>query len=223
MALSGDVLVGKAATLVGYAFVAATIVIVARPGAPLRNEYDQWRDDRAARNIIIENWNELTAPRTRLGSTDTDHELVEFIDYRCVFCRAFEDTVAVVYEAKPDLAIVLRHLPRPGDVASRSAALAVICAERQGTFETMHRYLLTDTVWPERSWANTAVEVGVADPDRLLACMASDNAAAVLVQDSVWASRLSIRVTPAILTRQHGLHRGITSSESLVSWLRLAR
>ncbi len=60
------------------------------------------------------------------GNPDGDVTLVEFFDYRCVFCKGANKAVTAALQQDPRLRVVFKELPvlGPGSVAAARAALA---------------------------------------------------------------------------------------------------
>jgi len=85
---------------------------------------------------------EVAAAGPSLGPADAPVTLIEFSDYQCPFCRRAEPTVRELLERyEGRLRLVFRHLPLDFHERARPAAVAAVCAERQGRFWDYHALL----------------------------------------------------------------------------------
>ncbi|MET9608089.1 thioredoxin domain-containing protein [Streptomyces sp. NPDC006512] len=77
--------------------------------------------------------------------------LVEFLDFECEACGAVHPTVERLREEYGDrVTFVARYFPMPGHRNSRTAAVAVEAAARQGKFEDMYKKMFaTQKEWGE--------------------------------------------------------------------------
>ncbi|MEU8777386.1 thioredoxin domain-containing protein [Streptomyces sp. NPDC048606] len=107
----------------------------AAPPAPAAGEARVVRDDS----------HRLTAP------TRSELTVVEFLDFECEACGAVHPTVERLREEYGDrVTFVARYFPMPGHRNSRTAAVAVEAAARQGRFEDMYEKMFaTQKEWGE--------------------------------------------------------------------------
>ncbi len=69
--------------------------------------------------------------------------VVEFVDYRCSFCRQQADVLAEVLARQAGVVrFVVKHVPLDKHPGARRAARAAVCAEAQGKLPAMHDALL---------------------------------------------------------------------------------
>ena len=114
-----------------------------------------WRDRQEAeekarqKEAILAAWDELKDDGFSpvAGNPDGDVTVVEFYDYRCVFCRrAFPDLQRLL-KADTNIRYVLKQFPvrdQPGaPPVSLMAAKAVMAANRQGNFLDLHNAMMT--------------------------------------------------------------------------------
>ena len=91
---------------------------------------------------------------------------------------------------------------------AREAALAVVCAERQGRLRAAHEALIGDGDWvPLRDWLGMAEKVGIGDLARFAECLGGHDAEQRLANDLQLAAALGIASTPTFVTPQ-GIYRG---------------
>jgi protein-disulfide isomerase len=143
--------------------------------------------------------------------------MVEFMDYRCGYCRAFHDSVSSYVDDHPGTAIAFRFKIRRGDSLSRVAATVARCSAKQGALRKMHDYLMGDTAWyGQPVWQEVAASSGVGNLAAFDACMESSEARLWIAEDSAWAGRLGIRGTPALVSRAGKVHLGAAPIAALM-------
>lgn len=206
--------------LVGWVFIACTLFLSLRPTGPVGARVVAWRAMARAQSTVRSEWPGLSGVGTRLGSPTSSPGIVEFLDYRCPYCRVFHDSLQAFLDANPTAAIAIRFIPSRLDPVYRRAALAAVCAAEQGSFPAMHARLMADTTWVTTDdWSAMGRSVGLEDIDRWESCTRSQVAADAILQDSVWASRLSVRGTPAFFG-QSGVGRlGLLPTDTLFAWI----
>ncbi|MXW16035.1 MAG: thioredoxin domain-containing protein [Gemmatimonadetes bacterium] len=206
-----------AALILGWAFVAAALFLLLRSGGLLRLEIDAALKDRHRARIVAESWPELAQEAPVVGSGNASPIAIEFIDYQCVYCRRFHQTLdSIANVSELGIRLAIRHNPNPANPTSRKAALASICARFQGEFESLHNYLMTSHDWYDSAdWRDVSAAAGIPEPDSLVSCLASERADSVLSIDSHIASTLDLRATPAFAIQGQGLVIGPLAPEEV--------
>jgi protein-disulfide isomerase len=149
-----------------------------------------------------------------LGRADAPLTMVEFTDYQCPYCRAFQaETFPQLKKNYIDtgkLRFIVRDLPLEFHASAGPAAQAAHCAAEQGKFWEMHNALLTG----KEPLANGGIDarataVGL-DLGRLHSCMAAGRYAGVVSHNKATADGIGIRGTPAFVIGQasHGMLEG---------------
>jgi hypothetical protein len=171
-----------------------------------------------ARHVLVRSkWDALSTAATELGEGSSTPVDVQFLDYRCEFCRLNQDSTMAAIARVPGSRIIIRNLPRPGDPLARAAAVAAVCAGNQARFAGMHVLLLTDSSRVASGrFLELASQAGVPDLRQFQECQSSDGTAQRLTEDSVWASRLWLRATPVTITRRGRVHFGIVEVSLLL-------
>ncbi|PJB71367.1 MAG: hypothetical protein CO093_05305 [Alphaproteobacteria bacterium CG_4_9_14_3_um_filter_47_13] len=76
------------------------------------------------------------------GAENADKTIVEFLDYRCNYCRQMHPVMMQVLERHPDVRIIYRHYPIFGRPSLIEAEIA-LAAGMHGKFRQAHDYLIT--------------------------------------------------------------------------------
>lgn len=184
------------------AFLAYALVA---PEGLLAKKYARWRSERVTKATIERFWPALTASAPA-GAKDV---LVEFMDYQCPYCRSMYPVVAQ-WETGSGGTTLYVHVPRDEiHPFASAAATAAICAEEQGSFSTMNRYLNTNDSWmaADVKWDNVAAAGGVSDVDAFRQCLDSDRPLERLNHDRAIAEEIGVAGTPTFVS-PHGIRRG---------------
>lgn len=135
------------------------------------------------------------------GNPDGDLTLVEFMDYRCGYCRRAQEHVLSLLESDGNIRLVIKEFPILGPQSELMSRLAVAVHQLGGdsAYETVHDRLMT---WQgdflEADARAMAGEVSL-DGETVLARMNSDEVNAVLRANSDLARRLQISGTPTFV------------------------
>lgn len=200
-------------TVVGWVIIAAACYLGLRPGGAVNVRLGEWVDAKRVAVTARENWDEITGTSMRVGADNVPVSFVEFLDYKCVYCRVFHEQVEAFLAEDTLRAVAIRFHILRNDPGSRLAALAAVCSAELGKFDEVHRFFLTDSVWVGEALPNlsrVAAVTELQDSLRWMECIESDRPRASIAQDSAWVTRLGVRGTPAILDIAGTVHRGIT-------------
>ena len=205
----------RSAQATADAFLTLAAIIATLPGAPLRSKIDRtWRAVQSKR-AINRDWDKLSTTGVGFGRPTADSVLVEFMDFGCVFCRLFADSLPVFFERHPDVRIAVHLVSRKG-ADLREIQAAAICAAAQGALPLVNRTLFALANASERyDWGRLADSLGVPDPDAFVHCRRSAWARDQLRADSALAEDAKISVTPSFLTPSRGIHEGISSIDEI--------
>jgi protein-disulfide isomerase len=138
----------------------------------------------------------------RLGRADAPLTLVEFADFQCPFCAAFDTTLqGLVRRRSDEVSVIFRHYPLTGiHPQAFAAAVASECAGEQNQFHTFRMAVYTDQQRiGARSWVDFARQAGVRDTGRFTRCLADSGAAAHVKNDVQAATQLRLKGTPSVL------------------------
>lgn len=135
------------------------------------------------------------------GNLNGDITLVEFMDYRCSFCRRAQPQVADFLSADGNIRLIVKEFPILGPQSEVMSRFAV-AVQQQGTdaqyAEAHERLMEWDGDFTETSARLLADELG-ADPEAVLGAMNSAEVSAVLAANRELAQRLQISGTPTFV------------------------
>ena len=133
-----------------------------------------------------------------LGNPSGDVTVVEFLDYRCPYCKAMHQPIADMIAADGNVRVVIKEFPILGD-DSLFAARAALAAGKQGKYAEMHTALMTfKGKLSAQDVENAAAQLGL-DVVRLKDDMAAPEVDQELQQNYNLAERLGINGTPAFV------------------------
>jgi protein-disulfide isomerase len=135
------------------------------------------------------------------GNPDGDITLVEFVDYRCGFCRRAHEHVVDFVEGDGNVRFVVKEFPILGPQSEMSSRLAIAVLHLGGddAYETVHERLLTiEGDLDETLIGGIASELDL-DPAAVMERMGSDEVTAILMENRALAQRLQINGTPTFV------------------------
>ena len=136
------------------------------------------------------------------GNPDGDITLVEFMDYRCGYCKkAFED-VAELIKSDGNIRFVVKELPILGEQSDLTSRFAVATLQLEGAeaYEKVHNALMVmrgdATV---DSLTALGAELGLADVAAVVARMSAPEVSSVIEANLALAQRLDVNGTPTFV------------------------
>ena len=170
---------------------------------------DRRNTDAAANDIALLQTNAdeiLNDPASWVGGNpDGDITVVEFMDYRCGYCKKAFEEVAELIKSDGNIRFVIKEFPILGpqsELASRFA-VAVLQVEGAETYEKAHDALMVmkgDVT--DESLAALAADVGVKDMAAVAARMTAPEVTAVIEANRALAQRLDVNGTPTFVIDQ---------------------
>ncbi len=135
------------------------------------------------------------------GNPDGDVTLVEFMDYRCSFCRRAHPEVQELIRSDGNIRYIVKEYPILGDesVAASRFAIAVKNVEGDEAYKTVHDQLITlRGTMNEDTFARISDSLGL-DTDAILVEMQSDEIGERIQANYRLAQRLEISGTPSFV------------------------
>ncbi|UPH70664.1 DsbA family protein [Abyssibius alkaniclasticus] len=158
------------------------------------------------------------------GNPDGTINLVEFIDYRCGYCRRAHAEVRALVAANDDIRYVIKEFPILGEdsvVASR-AALAVLVNDGEEVYYKMNDLLMTfEGPYNDATLEDMALEAG-ADPVRMAELMNTPLITDMIANNRALAQRIQITGTPTFVFGNQ-MVRGYVSPDVMNALLEDAR
>lgn len=146
------------------------------------------------------------------GNTKGDVTIVEFMDYRCGYCKSVKPTLDEVIRADGKIRLVLKEFPILGP-ASRTASMAAIAANKQGKYLALHNALMAypNNLTDEVIFA-LARQVGL-DLAKLKDDMKSPEVLALIEKTNKLAQDLGINGTPGFIIGDQIIPGAVTAAE----------
>ena len=135
------------------------------------------------------------------GNPDGNITVVEFMDYRCGYCRKAYQEVEDLVKADGSIRLVLKEYPILGDdsVASARFAIAVLQLHGNDAYKKAHDALITLRGAPDaETLARLATDLGL-EAKPVLDRMASDEVSAVIAANQELGSKMAISGTPTFV------------------------
>lgn len=135
------------------------------------------------------------------GNPDGDVTMVEFIDYRCGYCRKFNQQVQDTVASDGNIRLILKEFPILGQDSETSSRFAVAVKQIGGddAYVKAHHALMALRGAPSPEALRTiAGDIGV-DADEILNTMNTESVSAVLRDNRQLAERMAIMGTPTFV------------------------
>lgn len=135
------------------------------------------------------------------GNPEGDVTVVEFLDYRCGYCRKAMPEVTKLIESDGNIRLVVKELPilGPDSLASSRFAIAVKQLAGDAAYEEVHDALMTfKGEVTEPALRRLAGTYGL-EADAIIAHMESDEVTQVIADTRALAQRLQISGTPTFV------------------------
>ena len=132
------------------------------------------------------------------GNPDGDITIVEFIDYRCGYCRKAYDEINDLVQSDGNIRFIVKEFPILGEdsTASSRFAIAVKLLHGDAAYAAVHDELITLRGAPDaETLGRLATSLGH-DPAALLAKMASDEVTQIIAANHAFAQAMNITGTP---------------------------
>ncbi|MBY6047139.1 DsbA family protein [Vannielia litorea] len=152
------------------------------------------------------------------GNPDGDITIVEFMDYRCGYCKKAFPEVESLIEADGNIRFIVKEFPILGEqsvVASRFA-IATLQVAGPEAYKSVH-----DAMMQMRGDYNEAALTALAekagtDPAPILAAMNSDEVSAVIAENRTLAQAMQISGTPTFVLEDQML-RGYVPLQAMTN------
>jgi protein-disulfide isomerase len=135
------------------------------------------------------------------GNPDGDITLVEFMDYRCGYCRQAFAEVEQLLETDGNIRFIVKELPILGEQSVLAAQFAIAVQQVNGddAYKTIHDALMSlrSDVTPD-TLSRLADTFGL-DPAPILARMNGPEVAAVIAENRALAQAMQISGTPTFV------------------------
>ncbi|MCX8194524.1 MAG: DsbA family protein [Candidatus Micrarchaeota archaeon] len=140
--------------------------------------------------------------------------IYEYSDFQCPFCARVQGTVEEVLRAYPgEVQLQFRHYPLENlHPEAFGAAVAAVCAERQGAFWKMHdkMYSNQQALYKE-NLTSYAHEIGL-DMKKFEECLGSEEAALEVKKEMEEGAKKGVRATPTFLIGESKLEGALPFS-----------
>ena len=132
-----------------------------------------------------------------IGKKDAPVTIVEFMDFRCGYCRSAAENLSEFLKKHPDVRINIRFLPILGDESAKIAAYALI-ANKKGKFAEFYKKMM-QSVFPDEVAAVSILESLNIKTKTGLAAKQKEEVMKAILSDSQLAQELDISATPSFV------------------------
>ncbi|WP_319544794.1 DsbA family protein [Ruegeria conchae] len=135
------------------------------------------------------------------GNPDGDITLVEFMDYRCGYCRRAMPEVATLLAEDGNIRLVIKELPILGDASVVSSRFAIATKQVAGddAYKQVHDALLAFSGEPSEVTLRRISDGLGLDSDAIIAAMDSEEVTEEIAKTRALAQKLRISGTPSFV------------------------
>lgn len=158
------------------------------------------------------------------GNPDGDITLVEFMDYRCGYCRKAYDEVDKLIKTDGNIRFVVKEFPILGEASMLSAQFAIALRQLHGdeAYAKAHDALMTLRGEPTpETLARLATDLGF-EAKPILDRMQAPEVQAVIAENYALAEQMDITGTPAFVLKDMVM-RGYAPLETMQDFVKEAR
>ena len=143
------------------------------------------------------------------GNPDGDITLVEFIDYRCGYCRKAHEEVEALLKTDGNIRFIVKEFPILGDASMLSSQFAIAVKQLHDgdTYKAVHDALILLSGEPNKATLNRLAQSMGLDADPIFERMDSQDVMMEIATTRALAQRLQITGTPTFVL-QDELVRG---------------
>jgi protein-disulfide isomerase len=151
------------------------------------------------------------------GNPDGDITLVEFMDYRCGYCRRAVPEVASLLAEDGNIRLVIKELPILGEASVMSSRFAIATKQVAGddAYKQVHDALLEFSGEPTEVTLRRISDGLGLDSDAIIAAMGGDEVTEEIAQTRALAQRMKISGTPSFVLGSEML-RGFLPAEQML-------
>tara|TARA_B100001057_G_C22615647_1_gene858347 strand:- start:194 stop:892 length:699 start_codon:yes stop_codon:yes gene_type:complete len=135
------------------------------------------------------------------GNPDSDITLVEFVDYRCGYCRKASEIVREFLKADRNIRFVVKEFPILGEASLNSSKFAVAVKNVGGPekYKIVHDILLALTADPNEPYLRRIATELQLNPEELFKAMDSEPVLKEISRTIELAEKLKISGTPTFI------------------------
>jgi len=150
------------------------------------------------------------------GNPEGDVTLVEFMDYRCGYCRRDAGEVESLLEDDGNIRFIIKEFPILGEESLRASRFAIATRQVAGdeAYKSVHDALMSyDGSMNETGFTRLADSLGL-DANAIVAEMDSDRVSEVIAANHALARQLEISGTPSFVMGDQML-RGFVPQDAM--------
>ncbi len=149
------------------------------------------------------------------GNPEGDITLVEFMDYRCGYCRRAFDEVGALLKADGNIRFIIKEFPILGEESVAASRFAIATQQIAGdeAYKAVHDALMAFKGGiNETSLSRIADTLGI-DATPIIAHMKSDAVSDIIAENHALGQRLSISGTPSFVMADQMLRGYLPAAE----------
>jgi len=158
------------------------------------------------------------------GNPNGDITLVEFVDYKCGYCRKASDIVREFLKEDQNIRFIVKEFPILGEASLNSSKFAIAVKNVGGPekYKLVHEMLLTLTAEPSEPYLRRIANELQLNPEKLFEAMESESVLQEISLTAKLAEKLQISGTPTFILDEQFL-RGFVPLDVLLQMAQTLR
>jgi protein-disulfide isomerase len=174
-----------------------------RMGATGVDTISKYQQQQARKALVDSLW-ASGASRIVIGHGEGERTYIEIVDYQCPYCRVADSLLQQTIVRRSGVRIIALQFPLTSiHPFAERAAVAAVCADRQGIFAPFHHALYSQKMpeTPQELW-KAARASGGRDSTSFAACLGDPTALFEVQREARFAKRLNVLGTPTFIDRE---------------------
>ena len=158
------------------------------------------------------------------GNKNGKIRLVEFIDYKCSYCKQNHEIIWNMLKGNSDVKFIVKEFPilGPQSVLAAKALLAILLNDTHDTYRNFSDILIKYTGPVNETVLRTFAKKAGSSIENLVSAMASEQVNVILAKNAALANSLSIQGTPSFVIEDQ-IIRGFISENEFQKLIDLVR
>ena len=139
------------------------------------------------------------------GNPNGDITIIEFLDYRCGYCRKAHNTIQKLIRSDENIKLIIKEYPILGEQSTLAARLAISVLQQAGPlkYELLHKKLMTKNVSLDQQNIQKILEDLKITPNDVINHLYSKEVTETLKSTRALGQKLKISGTPTFIIEEN--------------------
>ena len=139
------------------------------------------------------------------GNPNGDITIIEFLDYRCGYCRKAHNTIQKLIRSDENIKLIIKEYPILGEQSTLAARLAILVLQQSGPlkYELLHKKLMTKNISLDQQNIQKILEDLKITPNDVINHLYSKEVTETLKSTRALGQKLKISGTPTFIIEEN--------------------